>query len=351
MENNKTKDVMIGLSYSMLNRGNYTTWALKMKVYMQAHGVWDAIDNESSKEVVEERIDRMALLAIYQGIPEDILLSIAEKKTTKEAWDAIKTMCLGVDRVKIAKIQTLKAEFEALSMKETEPFDDFSSAIEQFGNLGTMTVEEVVGSLKAHEERLHGQTEPSGRHLLLTKEEWSKPERDDGMLLLRREEWLKRSSTGGTDGSYRSRFRDCKKPKRERENKEAKEEEEDKVMLINEDKVVPKLKEKAETGQTHSNIWYLDNGASNHMTGDLSKLIELDKDVKGNVRFGDGSIMVIKGKGTISIKCKNGEERLLTDVYYIPMLCNNIISLGQLSEEGNKVILNGAYLWVYDKEK
>lgn len=30
------------------------------------------------------------------------------------------------------------------------------------------------------------------------------------------------------------------------------------------------------------------------------------------------------------------------------MLHNNIISLGQLSEDGNKVILNGEFLWVYD---
>lgn len=36
------------------------------------------------------------------------------------------------------------------------------------------------------------------------------------------------------------------------------------------------------------------------------------------------------------------------EVYYIPTLCNNIISLGQLSENGNRVILNGSYLWVYD---
>lgn len=42
--------------------------------------------------------------------------------------------------------------------------------------------------------------------------------------------------------------------------------------------------------------------------------------------------------------CKNGEERLLKGVYYIPNLCNNIITLGQLSEEGNKVVLNGNFL-------
>lgn len=68
----------------------------------------------------------------------------------------------------------------------------------------------------------------------------------------------------------------------------------------------------------------------------------------GKVRFGDGSTVEIKGKGSVTFVCKNGEERTLREVYYIPMLYNNIISLGQLSEEGNKVVLNGEFLWVYD---
>lgn len=57
--------------------------------------------------------------------------------------------------------------------------------------------------------------------------------------------------------------------------------------------------------------------------------------------------MQIKGKGVLSFKCKNGEERTFSDVYYVPKLCNNIISLGQLSEAGNKVVLEGDFLWVY----
>ena len=44
------------------------------------------------------------------------------------------------------------------------------SAIEQFGNTKEMYVEEIVGSFKAHEERLCGKVENSGEHQrLLTK--------------------------------------------------------------------------------------------------------------------------------------------------------------------------------------
>lgn len=64
-------------------------------------------------------------------------------------------------------------------------------------------------------------------------------------------------------------------------------------------------------------MWYLDNGASNHMTGQRGKFKELDERVSGKVKFGDGSTVCIKIKGTVVFQCKNGEERTLSEVYYI----------------------------------
>lgn len=61
-------------------------------------------------------------------------------------------------------------------------------------------------------------------------------------------------------------------------------------------------------------------------------------------------MICIKGKGSIVVKCKNGEERMLKDVYYIPSLRSNIISLGQLSEEENKVVMCREFLWVRDSQ-
>lgn len=49
-------------------------------------------------------------------------------------------------------------------------FLQIASTIEQFGNLDTMMLEEMVGSLKAHEERLRGQTDTGENQLLLTRE-------------------------------------------------------------------------------------------------------------------------------------------------------------------------------------
>lgn len=145
------------------------------------------------------------------------------------------------------------------------------------------------------------------------------------------EEWIKRSGKGGTDASpnqrprggydYRnkeggrgvrdkSRIRcfncityghfasECRKLKREREkNPEVNltqiyddepallltkcDKKEGSALLINEEKVVPKLNSKNEGKQIESNVWYLDNGASNHMPGQKSKFKELNEQVTG----------------------------------------------------------------------
>jgi hypothetical protein len=40
--------------------------------------------------------------------------------------------------------------------------------------------------------------------------------------------------------------------------------------------------------------------------------------VRGSVKFGDGPIVEIEGRGTILFLGKGGEHRRLTRVYYIP---------------------------------
>ena len=97
--------------------------------------------------------------------------------------------------------------------------------------------------------------------------------------------------------------------------------------------------------------WYLDSGASNHMTGSKAAFAELDGEVTGSVKFGDGSRVTIRGQGTVIFRCKNGEQRALTDVYYILQLRSSIVSLGQLDERGSEVLIKDGVLRIRDRER
>ena len=70
-------------------------------------------------------------------------------------------------------------------------------------------------------------------------------------------------------------------------------------------------------GSEQEQRWYLDSGASNHMTGSKEAFFELDDNMTDTVKFGDGSRAAIQGRGTIIFRCQNGKHRVLTDVYYI----------------------------------
>jgi hypothetical protein len=118
-------------------------------------------------------------------------MQVAKKKTGKEVWDSLKARFVGAERVKDARLQTLKAEFDALGMKEEETVDDFAgkltamlvkygnlggtledsamvkklfdtvpdrfihvvAGIEQFYDLKNLAFDEAVGRLKVYEER------------------------------------------------------------------------------------------------------------------------------------------------------------------------------------------------------
>ena len=117
------------------------------------------------------------------------------------------------------------------------------------------------------------------------------------------------------------------------------------VVYLNEKNVNPK-----EFEASKDNVWYLDNGTSNHMTGNRKSFKRIDESITGKVRFGDDSRIDIKGKGSILFYSKDGGKNLLADVYYIPDLKSNIISLGQATEAGCDVRMRDEYLTLRDKD-
>ena len=105
----------------MLTATNYTVWAIRMKMLLRVHKVWEVVESEST----EGDKNDLATALLFQSIPENLILEVGTLETAKKVWDAIKTRHVGADRVREARLQTLMTEFERLKMKETDKIDDF----------------------------------------------------------------------------------------------------------------------------------------------------------------------------------------------------------------------------------
>jgi hypothetical protein len=396
-----------------------------MKVMLQARGLWDAVEYGDA----DFREDRTALEAILCAVPAEMLGTLAVKETAKDAWDTVKTMRVGVERVRKSKAQTLLREYDAMEFSDCETVEEFSLrlsglitslatlgntieepkvvekllnsvpehlsqvaiSIETLLDIDSISLEEVTGRLRNAEEKCAGKKKPAAESgkLMLTEEQWQarmkeRRQNDGG------------SSSGGSKGTnHRRRGRghkaeggnsgakemnrdsardtcrnygkpghwakDCRKPKKTEEAHlvQGDEKEDGTLLLMRAGPMrleldTPPLLHAAPTpvsaspptppwplkaveanflaqvdgGEKHAgDLWYLDTRATNHMTGARDVFSELDTNVHGNVKFGDGSVMRIEGRSTVLVTCRSEEHKALTGVYFIPRLSNNIVSL------------------------
>ncbi|XP_072148540.1 uncharacterized protein [Setaria viridis] len=219
------KEASASVQYPMLTKTNYPEWVVMMRINLQAQGLWAAIDPGG----IEYGEDRLALAAIARSVPTEMVNLIGKKETAKEAWEAVKVIRMGVERVRVSNTQKLRRDFNNIAFKDGEGIDDFSMrisgladnlrllgddiddsevvrkilqvvpdrfmqvaiSIETLLDIEDMSVEEVTGRLRAVEQRLEARAAAAelGSRLLLSSRE------ED---LIRR---MRKRDKGGAGGS------------------------------------------------------------------------------------------------------------------------------------------------------
>lgn len=148
-----------------------------------------------------------------------MIRALAGKDSAKEAWETLRTMRMGSERVREAKAQTRCREFEEIRFRDGESIEDFSlrltaivnelqllndpvteyravlkflravprkfrqmaMAIESFVDLQTLSIEELCGRLQSVEESYALDDVDRGvGELLLTEREWNARHRQQG---------------------------------------------------------------------------------------------------------------------------------------------------------------------------
>jgi hypothetical protein len=195
-------------TWPQLTKTNYVEWSLRMKLKLKTRDLWDVIEFEDS----DFREDRTVLDAICSVVPSEMIPALTVKETAMEAWEAIKTLCLGDERREVTA-QTLRTQYKTIKIRDDEAIEDFTLrftgvlqrladlgdpepnekaikkflhavrprykqlvvSMEAFVELSKLSVEEVAGTLKSadnvEEEAPPLSNKPAGK-LLLMHEEW-----------------------------------------------------------------------------------------------------------------------------------------------------------------------------------
>ncbi|GJZ18250.1 putative RNA-directed DNA polymerase, eukaryota, reverse transcriptase zinc-binding domain protein [Tanacetum coccineum] len=179
---------------------SYEFWSIKMKTLFKSQGLWEFVESglpeessENARQKENIKKDAKALFFIQQAVDESIFSRIAAATSSKHAWDTLKTEYQGSAKVISVKLQSLLKNFETTSMKNDETvqgflakvsmivsqmraygdnitdetvvakilrslppkFDHVVAAIEESKYISTLSFDEFMGSLQAHEVRIN----------------------------------------------------------------------------------------------------------------------------------------------------------------------------------------------------
>jgi hypothetical protein len=75
----------------------------------------------------------------------------------------------------------------------------------------------------------------------------------------------------------------------------------------------------------------------------------LDKSVQTKVTLGTNIQVTILGKGSINILTKQGEKKVMPDVYYVAGLKHNLMSTLQLLQKGYRIYMEDNHCVILEK--
>jgi hypothetical protein len=97
-------------------------------------------------------------------------------------------------------------------------------------------------------------------------------------------------------------------------------------------------------------VWYIDSGCSNHMVGNKEWFFDFDDNFRESVRLGNDSKMAVMGKGSVKLSI-GGRVHVITEVYYLPGLGNNLLSVGQLQQKNLTIVFKDNMCKMFHDEK
>jgi hypothetical protein len=114
---------------ALFNGGGYALRKVRMKNFLLSLGfdIWQSIEygytapTTPPTDIAGKKIcndNSRSVNGILGGLTNSICVKVMHCKSAKEIWDKLEVVYEGDDKVKEAKIQTYRTQFENLKMKE-----------------------------------------------------------------------------------------------------------------------------------------------------------------------------------------------------------------------------------------
>ncbi|XP_076952194.1 uncharacterized protein LOC143625847 [Bidens hawaiensis] len=338
---------------------------------------FDDKEKDSGKLKNSQKRDAHAMAIIQQAVHDQLFSRIAAASTAKETWEILKMEFQGDSQVKAVKLQGLRRDFENLTMKESEvvgnyfgrvmalvsqkraygenitdqtivekvlrsltsKFDYVVPSIKVGHDLSQLTPVKLMGCLQSQEERMNSRITPEKQssgdeQALQAMQDGNRPFKNNtsfrgrGRLSFRGRGRGRNQDKGKTPqctncSKLGHMTKDCwylndsSSANVAADSEDNHEESDQHLFMACVDDQLLLMAGNGDKANT-SYLWFLDSGASNHMTGSKESFISLYDNFKMMVRLGDKKALSVEGKGTVKIQNPNGSSRLLEDVYFAP---------------------------------
>ncbi|XP_050908662.1 uncharacterized protein LOC127122358 [Lathyrus oleraceus] len=94
--------------------------------------------------------------------------------------------------------------------------------------------------------------------------------------------------------------------------------------------------------------WYMETGRSNHLTGNKKWLVDFDYGKRTKIRCADDKYLNAEGMRNVRVIMSNCKFALIHNVWHVPNMKRNLMSVGQLIEKGFLVTMKDNLLKMYD---
>jgi hypothetical protein len=367
--------------------GYYEHWSMLMENLLRSKEYWSLIENGVFTAPPNATADQRRLADesklrdlkvknyLFQSIDRSILETILVRDTARDIWEAMKRKYQGSTKVKRAQLQSLRRDFEILAMGEDESVTDYFArtlaiankmtshgermeqvtvvekilrsmpakfnyvvcSIEESNDVTTLSIDELQSSLIVHEQRMKGQKDHSDDQALKMSNAGRGRGRGTsrGRGRGRQSKELVECYKCHKLGHYRN---ECSEWEGSANYAELNEEE---MLLMAYNDEIKNCKEE---------VWYIDSGCSNHLVGNKDWFFDFDDNFRESVRLGNDSKMAVMGKGSVKLSI-DGRVHVITEVYYLPGLGNNLLSVGQLQQKHLTIVFKDNVCKMFHDDK